>query len=85
MKSMTYYVVEVAFSNVNPIHRAICFHRSGNNIELFASYDGLERTNVRSLAYFEVVEELESMRANFPNKHKTPAGLKDELREEGDI
>lgn len=72
MKNMTYYVVEVSFRKNNPIHRAICYHRHGGNVELFASYDGIIRENIKHLAYFEVVEEIKSMREEFENQYKLP-------------
>lgn len=73
MKDMSYYVVEVSFNSQNPIHRAICFHRVGNNIDLHGSYEDMISTTIPSLAYFRVVEELVSMNIKkYPNCWKLP-------------
>jgi hypothetical protein len=62
MKDMSYYIVEVSHRETNPIHRVICFHRSGGFVELFsAGYDGEERHNYKDLYSFEVVCELVEM------------------------
>lgn len=73
MKSMSYYVVEVSFRKSNPIHRAICFHRSGGNVELFGSYEGVITMNIKNLAYFKKVEEITSMKEKFKNQYKLPS------------
>lgn len=75
MKDMTYYVVELSFRANNPIHRAICFHRSNGNVELFGSYEGIISQNVKGLAYFEVVEEIPSMTERFENQFKLPENV----------
>jgi hypothetical protein len=72
MKDMIYYVVEVSFRKTNPIHRSICFHRSGDHVELFGSYEDVITTNITNLAYFRVVEEITSMNEKFENQYKLP-------------
>ncbi|MEH7116169.1 hypothetical protein V7128_01920 [Neobacillus vireti] len=72
MKDMNYYVVEVFFRKTNPIHRAICFHRYGGNVELFGSYEDVITTNIKHLAYFKEVEEISSMKEKFENQYKLP-------------
>ena len=75
MKDMTYYVVELSFRPNNPIHRAVCFHRSNGNVELFGSYEGVISKNVKELAYFQVVEEISSMTERYENQFKLPASV----------
>jgi len=72
MKDMKYYVVELSFSKSNPIHRAICFHRSNGNVDLTASYEGTKSTNTKNLVHFKVIEEIKSMNEKFENQYKLP-------------
>jgi len=75
MKNMTYYVVELSFRANNPIHRAVCFHRTSGNVELFGSYEGIISQNIKALAYFEVVEEISSMTERYENQFKLPESV----------
>lgn len=61
LKDMTNYIVEVAFNQQNPIHRATCFHQVDGHVTLFGSYDTPVRINIRHLAYFRIVSELAEM------------------------
>lgn len=75
MKKMTYYVVELSFSNNNPIHRSVCFHRVDGNVELFGSYEGVIHSKVEDLAFFKIVEEIPSMSAKYENQNKLPTSI----------
>lgn len=73
MKHMAYYVVEVAFANNNPIHRATCCHRVDGYIQLFGSYEGVISTHINKLAFFRVVESIDAMNiSGYPNHFKLP-------------
>lgn len=76
MKKMSYYVVELSFRSNNPIHRAVCFHRSDGDVELFGSYEGIVRKNVKQLPFFKVVEEIPSMTEPFENRFKLPESVR---------
>lgn len=75
MKKMSYYVVELSFRNNNPIHRAVCFHRSNGNVELFGSYEGVISKNVKELSFLKVIEEVTSMNQKFDNQFKLPSSV----------
>jgi hypothetical protein len=61
-KDMTYYIVEVAYSKENPIHRVVGFHRHIGDLILFtAGYTEVININYTELYHFEVIEELKSM------------------------
>lgn len=82
LENMTWYVVELSFRQSNPIHRAICFHRSSGHLELTASYEGVIAINFNKLAHFEVITKIEEM--NNPksqNMWKLPRDLKGETDE----
>ncbi len=61
LEHMTWYVAEVSFRASNPIHRCIAFHRCQGNLELMASYEGIEDANIKSLAYFRPIQKLDAM------------------------
>jgi hypothetical protein len=74
LKNMSYYVVEVAFNQNNPIHRSVCFHRSGGNVDMFGSYEGVISQNISQLTFFQVIEEIPVMNTiEYPNKFKLPS------------
>lgn len=67
------YVVNVAFHEYNPIHRAIAMCLRENSVDLHGSYDGgvIQFQLIDALAHFEVVCEIPEYTAEFPNKFKT--------------
>lgn len=81
MENMRYYVVEVAFNSNNSIHRSIAYHHSNGHLELFGAYEGVINKRIKELAYFQVIEEIPSVTAAFPNQWTTPNELKRKTKE----
>ncbi len=56
-----WYIVEIAFNDRNPIHRAVCRYRGDSYVELFGSYENIEYKAIKDLSYFNVVNEIVEM------------------------
>lgn len=87
MKFGGWYVVEVAFDESNPIHRAIASSVRTNNMnlvhvggeemptiscDLYGNYDGIKTVKLHKLAFFRVIAEVTDMKVAFPNKYFLP-------------
>jgi hypothetical protein len=61
-KDMSYYIVEIANSAGNPVHRVIVFHRHVGDMHIYSSgYSDPMQLNYADLYFFKVVEELAIM------------------------
>lgn len=75
-----YYVVEIAFFDNNPIHRAIMCsyrtHHKGASADFMGSgYEGVLSRNIEDLAYLRVIEPIESLNSRYKNYYKLPTEM----------
>jgi hypothetical protein len=78
ISDMTWYVIEVANRKTSPIQRAICYHISGEMVEILTA-SGVKiptTVHIRDLAYFRVIAPIPEMNEEkYPNKFRLPAEI----------